>query len=150
MERRISPQLLWAAEYFLSIAIDASGLNPTSVRGNIQKSSSSKATVLMASGTYAQYVSTTNRQERRRRLFSSIPLWIASVSELRTRQPVQANTTFRCFNSETTVNFWWNSYHKLSTERARSQWIGNRFSILLHICDNLGYDRPYSTKGSFL
>jgi hypothetical protein len=46
---------------------------PTSVRGNVQKSSSSKAAALLTHGAYSQYVSTAKGRERRWRLFSTFP-----------------------------------------------------------------------------
>jgi len=43
-------------------------------RGNVQKSSSSKAAAILARGAYSQYVSTAKGRERRWRLFSTFPL----------------------------------------------------------------------------
>jgi len=57
----------------------------SSVGGNVQKSSSSKAAAILTSGAYSQYVSTTKWRERRWRLFqhshsgSFDPQFLASV-----------------------------------------------------------------------
>jgi len=48
-------------------------MRPTSVRGNVQKSPSSKAAALLTRGAYSQYVSTAKGRERRWRLFSTFP-----------------------------------------------------------------------------
>jgi len=45
----------------------------TAVRGNVQKSSSSKAAAILTRGVYFQYVSTAKWRERRWRLFSTFP-----------------------------------------------------------------------------
>ena len=58
----------------------------SSVGGNVQKSSSSKAAAILTSGAYSQYVSTAKGRERRWRLFSTFP-YLVTLSRLYQSHP---------------------------------------------------------------
>jgi len=63
-----------SVEYFISIGHRCFGtITNISVRGDVQKSLSSKAATVLTCGVYSQYVSTAKRGERRWPLFPTLP-----------------------------------------------------------------------------